>query len=49
MGFKLGIEGWGMDDLELDLHCLDELKLTYRVMDEMKELNLESMDVIWYI
>ncbi len=37
---------WGMEDLELDACCLDEMKFNFRIMDELDDLNLESVDDI---
>ncbi len=43
---ELKIEDWGMEDLELDACCLDEMKFNFRIMDELADLNLESVDEI---
>ncbi len=41
---RMGIQDWGMDDLDLDEKCMDEIKFRFRIMEEMNELNVESVD-----
>ena len=42
----LGIVNFSLGGFELDLQCLDDMNMNFRVMDQVKELNLPSVDHI---